>query len=85
MAKKQKRRSISVNVDLFALAQRQASRANKSLSHWTAELIRDALQRAGVEPPSSQHFASPDEVERMETAKIRAAIRRIKNPASATP
>jgi hypothetical protein len=85
MAKRQKRRSISINVDLFELSREQAKHSNKSLSHWVADLIRDELKRLGVELPA-QHFATTDDVARMELAKFRASIRRNTNrPASATP
>lgn len=47
MAKKQTRRSVSINRLLFTRAEEEAERDGVTLSHWMAELVVAELGRRG--------------------------------------
>jgi hypothetical protein len=54
MAKRQTRKSISVNAALYELIAGQAAGANQSISEWLSVLVRDELADTGLELPNQQ-------------------------------
>lgn len=56
MAKKQTRRSISLNREHYAIVKLAAEQSGLSI----AKFVVDALRRAGVDLPPTTHMAFPD-------------------------
>jgi len=83
MAKKQSRRSVSINRKLFTIATAQAESDGKTFSHWVSDLIIAARPAAaGIDV----HHVSPNIVARIRKAKAtntaREMVRRAKRSAN---
>ena len=59
MAKKQKRRSVSVTRELYVALQIRADQLNVSISRYVHELVAADLRSVGIEPPLHVHDVRP--------------------------
>jgi hypothetical protein len=60
MAKRQTRRTISFNRQLYELVCAAAEREQISTAQWIAEAARERLVKSGVEAPATNHMRIED-------------------------